>query len=122
MLTLTGGQMVGNGTYWDITTGLRVDMDQEGALPGEKSAKYFKASSGAILLTGPILGLVYIIALPIMGVVTAFGLLLQKTLGGVFSLSRNIVSFGWRPAESYLGGKNKKKDDTDAAGKQSKTR
>ena len=122
MLTLTGGQVVGNGTYWDVTTGLRVDMDQEGALPGEKSAKYFKASSGAILLTGPILGLVYVIALPIMGVVTAFGLLLQKTLGSVFNLGRNIVSFGWRPAESYLGGKNKKKDDTDAAGKQPKTR
>jgi urea transporter len=117
MFTLTGGQKVGSGTYWDITTGLRVDMDQEGALPGEKNAKYLKASAAAILLAGPILGFVYIIALPIMGVITALGLLLQKTLGSVFSLGRDIVSFGWRPSESYLGGKNKKKEDADEAGK-----
>jgi hypothetical protein len=122
MLILTGGQVVGNGTYWDMTTGFRVDMDQEGSLPGGKNAKYVKTSSGVIMLAGPILGLVYIIALPILGVVTAFGLLLQKTLGGVFNFGRNIVSFGWRPAESYLGGKNKKKEEADGAGKRPKTR
>jgi hypothetical protein len=113
MFTRTGGQKVESGTYWEITSGLRVDMDQEGVLPGEQSAKYLKASSGMILLAGPIFGLVYIIALPIIGVVTALSLLLQKTLGSLFSLGRNIVSFGWRPSESYLGGKDKKKGDTD---------
>jgi hypothetical protein len=78
MFTLTGGQKVAGGTYWDITTGLRVDMDQEGVLPGGNSSKYIKASSGAMLLAGPILGLIYIITLPIMGVVTALFLLAQR--------------------------------------------
>ncbi len=111
MFKHTGGQQVGSGTYWDVMTGLRVDMDQEGMLPGGKGARYMKASSGAIVLWGPVLGLAYIILLPIMGIVTAFSLLLQTTLGGVFNLGKSIVSFGWRPSEAYLGGKNKKKDD-----------
>ncbi len=119
MLTHAGGQKVGSGTYWEIKSGLRIDMDQEGVLPGEQSAKYLKASSGMILLAGPILGLVYIIALPIIGVVTALSLLLQKTLSSVFSLGRNIVSFGWRPSESYLAGKKRKNGDSDRPDKTS---
>jgi hypothetical protein len=55
--------------------------------------------------------------MPIMGIVTALSLVVQKTLGGVFGLGKHIVSFGWRPAESYLGGKNKKKDNNDKVGK-----
>jgi len=117
MLTLTGGQTVQSGTYWDIMNGARIDMDTEGALPGGDKAKYIKASPAAVLLTGPILGLIYIVALPIMGVVTALGLLLQKTLGGAFNLGKHIVTFGWRPAESYLGGKTKKNEKSEDAGK-----
>ncbi|HEX9021499.1 MAG TPA: hypothetical protein VF903_09575, partial [Nitrospirota bacterium] len=78
---------------------------------------YVKASSSAILLFGPILGLAYVVFLPIISIMTAFSLLVRKTLGGVFSLGKNIISFGWRPNEAYLGGKNKKKDDSDKPGK-----
>jgi hypothetical protein len=117
MFKHTGGQMVGSGTYWDMMTGLRVDLDQEGTLPGGNGSKYLKASSSAVLLWGPILGLAYVVFLPIMGIVTALSLLVQKTLAGMFSLGKNIISFGWRPTEAYLGGKNKKKDDADKAGK-----
>ncbi len=117
MFKHTGGQRVESGTYWDIMTGLRVDFDQEGTLPGGSGSKYLKASSGAILLLGPILGLAYIVFLPIMGIVTALSLVVQKTLGGVFGLGKHLVSFGWRPAESYLGGKNKKKGGSDKARK-----
>lgn len=118
MRTHTGGQVVGSGTYWDIMTGLRVDLEREGALPGGNRSRYLKASSGAVLLSGPILGLAYVIFLPIMGIVTAFSLLVRKTLGGVFSLGRSVFSFGWKPTEAYLGGKNqKKKSDNDTAAK-----
>jgi len=110
MFKHTGGQKVGSGTYWDVMTGLRVDIDQEGTLPGGNGSKYLKAPSSAILLLGPILGLAYVVFLPIMGIVTALSLLVQKTLGTLFGLGKYIVSFGWRPSEAYLGGKNKKKD------------
>ena len=110
---------MGSGTYWDVMTGTRVDFDQEGTLPGGNRAKYLKASSGAILLLGPIIGLAYVVFLPIIGIGTALSLIVQKTLGGIFSLGKHIVSFGWRPAEAYLGGKKKKKDDSNKTEKPS---
>jgi hypothetical protein len=106
-----GGQTVGSGTYWNVLTGQRVDIDRQGTLPGGNRSTYLRASSSAVLLSGPILGLAYIVFLPIMGIVTALSLLVQKTLGGAFNLGKNIVSFGWRPNEAYLGGKNKKKNN-----------
>jgi len=117
MLKHTGGQKVGSGTYWDVMNGLRVDIDQEGTLPGGDGATYLKASSGAILLLGPIIGLAYVVVLPILGIVTALSLMIQRTVGGLFSLGKYLFTFGWRPAESFLGGKNKKKDDTEKSGK-----
>ena len=71
MFKHTGGQRVESGTYWDVMTGLRVDFDQEGMLPGGNGTTYMKASSSAILLLGPILGLAYVVLMPIMGIVTA---------------------------------------------------
>jgi hypothetical protein len=112
MFKHSGGRGIGSGTYRDM----RVNIDQEGTVPGETGATNLKASSIAMLLLGPILGLAYVVLLPIMGVVTALSLLVRKTLGGVYSLSRNIICFGWRPTEAYLGGKNRKKDDGDKAG------
>src|SRR5512135_3841638 len=117
MFKHTGGQRVASGTYWDVMTGLRVDFDQEGTLPGGNGATYLKASSSVIVILGPILGLAYVVLLPIMGIVTALSLTVQKVLGGVFGLGKYIVHFGWRPAESYLGGKNKKKNDIDKSAK-----
>jgi hypothetical protein len=113
MLKHTGGQRVGGGTYWDVMNGTRVDFDQEGTLPGGNGTTYLKASSSAILLLGPILGLAYVVVLPVLGIVTALALMVQRMVGGLFSLGKYIVSFGWRPTEAYLGGKNKKKDEGD---------
>ncbi|MDI6728408.1 MAG: hypothetical protein QMD44_05715 [Thermodesulfovibrionales bacterium] len=64
----------------------------------------------AALLLGPILGLVYVIALPFIAIATIVILIGKKALGGILSLMRNLVSFGWRPSEAYLSGKKKKKN------------
>lgn len=64
------------------------------------------------LLMGPILGLVYVIALPFIAIATIVTLIGKKALGGILSLLRNLVSFGWRPSEAYLSGKKKKKTTT----------
>jgi hypothetical protein len=117
MLRHTGGQRVGSGTYWDVMNGARVDFDQEGTLPGGNGATYLKASSGAILLLGPIIGLAYVVVLPILGIVTALSLMMQRTVGGLFSLGKYLFSFGWRPSEAFLSGKNKKQDDSEKTGK-----
>ena len=111
MLKHTGGQRVGSGTYWDAVTGARIDFDQEGALPGGDGTTYLKVSSGAILLLGPFLGLAYVVVMPIFGIVTALALMIQKALSDLFSMSKYIFIFGWRPTHAFLGGKNKKQND-----------
>jgi hypothetical protein len=63
----------------------------------------------AAVLLGPIAGLVYFICLPIISIGTIVTLLGRKVLAGMMNLTRNLVSFGWRPTEAYLEGKRKKK-------------
>jgi hypothetical protein len=109
MFTYTGGNRAGAGTYWDVSTGHRIDIAGEGVLPGENRTRYVKASSIVMLLFGPIIGLAYVVFLPIMGIATVTAMILQKVFGGMLNVGRNIVSFGWRPSEAYLAGKNRKK-------------
>ena len=52
----TGGHKAGKGTYWNFMTGQRVDLEQEGMLPGDEKARYIKASGAVVLLFGPVLG------------------------------------------------------------------
>lgn len=61
------------------------------------------------LLMGPILGLIYVIALPFIAIGTMVILLGRKVIGGMFNLLGSLVSFGWRPTEAHLAGKKKDK-------------
>jgi hypothetical protein len=62
----------------------------------------------ASLLISPLAGLAYVIALPFVSIAAAGALLTMKVLDGIFILLGNFVSFGWRPAEAYLGGRTKR--------------
>ncbi|MBI4690996.1 MAG: hypothetical protein HY754_12155 [Nitrospirae bacterium] len=64
-----------------------------------------------MLLLGPVIGLLYVIFLPFIAIATITTLVARKVLGGVLSLVRNIVSFGWKPSEAYLSGRKRKKKD-----------
>ena len=66
-----------------------------------------KAIAGVLL--GPVAGLVYFICLPFIAIGTIVTLLGSKILVGMMNVTRNLVSFGWRPTEAYLEGKKKKK-------------
>lgn len=61
------------------------------------------------VLYGPVLGLVYIIALPFIAIGTVVVLLVRKVAGVVVNLISNLVVFEWRPSETYLTGKKKGK-------------
>jgi hypothetical protein len=66
------------------------------------------------LLVGPILGLLYVIALPFIAIGTVCAAIGTKVLGSMVTLVGNLVSFGWRPSEAHLAGKKKerkRKDD-----------
>lgn len=64
--------------------------------------------AAAIIVAGPLLGLMYAAFLPFIGIAMLVKLVGQKAGGGVMEMVRGSASFGWRPSESYLSGKKKK--------------
>ncbi len=109
MFRYKGGQKVGKGTYWNVADGNRVDIRGEGVLPGDSDAKYTRFPAGIVLLAGPVIGLLYVIAMPFMAVGTIVALLGKKLITGLLSLLGSLISFGWRPSEAHLTGKKKSK-------------
>jgi hypothetical protein len=105
-----GGHTVPAGTYWNLANGERVDMEKGGVLPGDKNAMYLKAPGAAVLAAGPVLGLIFAVFLPFIGIAMTLGLVVRKVAEGVASAAAGSVSFGWRPIEAYLAGRKRKKE------------
>ena len=112
MLKNNGGDRVGKGTYWNLNNGERIDIMNEGTLPGDQKATFYRMPAAAIIVVAPVLGLVYAAFLPFIGIAMAVKLIAQKIGGGVLETVQSSASFGWRPSESYLSGrKNRGKKD-----------
>jgi len=105
-----GGHTVTAGTYWNLADGNRVDMDQEGVLPGKGNEMYIKAPAAAALAAGPVIGLIFAVFLPFIGIAMTLGLVGRKLAEGVVSAAAGSVSFGWRPIEAYLAGRKRKNE------------
>ena len=116
MLT-KGGQTAAAGTYWNMMNGERVDLEQEGVLPGDRSATYIKAPTAAVLAAGPVLGLLFAVFLPLIGIVMSAALVGRKLGEALASAAAGSVSFGWRPIEAYLAGRKRKKETRERKGK-----
>jgi len=102
-----GGENVRGGTYWNLSSGNRIDIKDEGKLPGNDKSIFIRFPPIVMLLLGPILGLLYVVFLPFMAIVMMVAVVGKKILSGMFHLVKNFVSFGWRPTEAYLAGKKK---------------
>jgi len=119
MLKHNGGETVGKGTYWNLTNGERVDIMNEGTLPGDRNRTFYRMPAAAIIVVAPVLGLLYAAFLPFIGIAMLVKLLGQKIGGRVLETIQSSASFGWRPSESYLSGrkgrakKNEASDETD---------
>jgi hypothetical protein len=113
MLTYKGGNKVEKGTYWELSSGQRIDVANEAILSGSNSSTYLRISAGFMLLAGPIIGLLYVVLLPFIGIATVAAVAARKVVGGLFDLIGKSLSFGWRPRTAYLAGK-KKTDKKDA--------
>ena len=118
MLKYNGGNRVGKGTYWNLTNGERIDISDEGTLPGDVKKTYYRMPAAAIIVAGPVLGLLYAAFLPFIGIAMLVKLVGQKAGGGVMEMVHSSASFGFRPSESYLAGKKKsgKKDEVSEEG------
>ena len=111
MLRHNGGDRVGKGTYWNLGNGERVDIKDEGVLPGEAGKTFYKMPAAAIIVVAPVLGLLYAAFLPFIGIAMFVKLVAQKLGGGAMETVQGSASFGFRPSESYLSGKKKAKKD-----------
>ncbi len=108
MLRYKAGCKVGKGTYWNFANGDRIDISDEGMLPGGKGTVYFRLPATGIIVLGPIVGLLYAAFLPFIGIAMLVKVVFQKVASVAFSSARSRASFGWRPSESYLAGRKKK--------------
>lgn len=105
-----GGHKAGKGTYWDAATGERLDVEMEQVLPGDRTKLYIKAPAAVMLMAGPILGLIFAVFLPFIGIVMTLGQAAKKLGEGIAEAASASMSFGWRPIEAYLTGRKKRKE------------
>jgi type IV secretory pathway VirB6-like protein len=103
-----GGHTVAAGTYWNMANGSRIDMHVEGILPGGPEARYLKAPAVAVIMAAPLLGLLFAVFLPFIGIAMAVQLAVRKVGGGLRDAAAASTSFAWRPIEAYLSGRKKK--------------
>ncbi len=61
-----------------------------------------------MVVAAPFIGLAYVIILPFSFVFV----LITSVVNGVLSLAGSSASFGWRPTEAYLAGKENKEGET----------
>jgi hypothetical protein len=112
MLRHNGGEIVGNGTYWNLSNGERIDIAAEGTLPGDRKRTFYRMPAAAIIVVAPVIGLIYAAFLPFIGIAMLVKLVAQKIGGAVMETVQGSASFAWRPSESYLSGrKNRAKKD-----------
>jgi hypothetical protein len=109
MTKYRGGHLVGEGIYWNLRNGGVVVKD-EALLPGGHDAAYYRLPFFVLFVLGTVLGGVYILLLPVILNVAAIYVAGRRILGGILYAVRRSASFGWRPTEAYLGGKNRKND------------
>jgi len=98
-----GGQKVGRGTYWDLANGSRVHIADQGILPRDDKVRYIRFPSIGVLLLSPIIGLLYVFALPFI----VIGVIGRKILERLFNFLRAISAFEWSLNEAHLIGKKK---------------
>lgn len=104
-----GGHKAGKGTYWNMANGTRIDLAGEGILPGGSETLYIKAPVALVVAAAPVLGLVFAVFLPFIGIAMAVQLAARKVGAVLKEASAASTSFAWRPIEAYLTGRKKRK-------------
>jgi hypothetical protein len=110
MARYTGGKQVPGGYYWNPRHGsISTVTDDGGFLPGTSADRYVRISWVTALLLAPILGGLFVVALPFIG----FGMFFHWAWTWVTGTAREgakdlaaTVTPGWRPGEVHLTGRS----------------
>jgi len=106
MLRYHGGEQVSKGSYWDRRTGEVVHVGPEGSrLPGGADVSYWKMSEPVMVVVGPLLGLLYVVFLPLIGFLMLFYHVARFLAVNTRSLAYELagaLSPRFRLSEAYL--------------------
>src|SRR5512147_222441 len=66
MFRFHGGQSVEKGTYWNLSSGERIDAVRQTALPGSSHEHYVKLPVASVFIAGPLAGLLFTMVIPFL--------------------------------------------------------
>jgi hypothetical protein len=72
---------------------------------------YNVGKTGVMLVAGSIVGLLYAVFLPFIGIAMTLVMIGKKLVSGLVHVAVKCSSFGWRPIEAYLDGKQRRKKE-----------
>ena len=89
MKRFAAGEAVVAGTYMNLATGqfLSFEGPEKSILPTAHGARYARIPLGLVFVLGPLMGLAYIIFLPLAGIGSLVVLGAYKLRGGIASLT-----------------------------------
>ena len=109
MLVYRGGQEVEEGTYWNVADGCRIDAGDSERLPGGAGTVYLRMAPAVMLVVGPVTGMVYFLLLPVLTLGVVIQAVARRLWTGLSGLVGHLAYFEWRPTESYLGGRKRRR-------------
>ena len=114
MFRHTGGEAVRQGFYWNADKwAVTLIERQGGTLPGETAERYAKVPVFAMLLVAPIMGALYVLFLPCIGVAMVLDFVARRAAHAIKAGSMALlasVAPQWQPGEAYLAERKCKKD------------
>ena len=105
MKTYRGGERVEPGLYLHTREWAFKDIQDEGLLPGTGRDAYRRVPTAAMLVVGPVVGLAYVMFLPLLGVgmvVSLLGVKAARAAAGPAEALVRALRPGWEPALAFL--------------------
>jgi hypothetical protein len=105
MKRFTGGETVDAGLYFNVRQLSFKSVDDTGPLPGTGDDVYRRVPMLALLVVGPVLGLVYVLFLPFIGigmVTWLLGVKVAHMAAGAARETVHVLRPGWQPSMAFL--------------------
>lgn len=100
-----GNEKVRPGIYFNLRQLSFTSMEDDGHLPGTSEDVYRSVPAIALLVVGPLVGLAYVIFLPLIGFLMLGRIVLGKLLtvtGEAMAALARVLQPAWQPARAFL--------------------
>ena len=100
-----GNEKVRPGIYFNLRQLSFTSMEDDGRLPGTSEDVYRSVPAIALLVVGPLVGLAYVIFLPLIGFLMLGRIVLGKLLavtGEAMAALGRVLQPAWQPARAFL--------------------